>query len=194
MRCTPTRPPSTPSSRTSAARPCCAPTPSRPSRTLEAIPWVEDARVTTDFPHGAKIEIRERAPVATFEGPDGAFRVIDTHGRVLDVLDAEPVEYLLVMSADAPALTAGQFAPQGFAAAASLVQALTPELRARAQSVAVTADGSDLRLMLTDGIEVRFGAARDLVVKLVRLQTSLDELEGGAISYVDVSTNEVTTG
>ena len=48
--------------------------------------------------------------------------------------------------------------------------------------------------MLTDGIEVRFGAARDLVVKLVRLQTSLDDLEGGAITYVDVSTNEVTTG
>ena len=163
-------------------------------RALEEIPWVEVARVTTDFPHGAKIEIRERAPVVTFEGPDGAFRVIDTHGRVLDVLDAEPVEYLLVMSADAPALTAGQFAPQGFAAAASLVQALTPELRARAQSVAVTADGSDLRLMLTDGIEARFGAARDLVVKLVRLQTSLDDLESGAISYVDVSTNEVTTG
>ena len=33
--------------------------------------------------------------------------------------------------------------------------------------------------MLTDGIEVRFGAARDLVVKLVRLQTSLDDLDGG---------------
>lgn len=166
----------------------------RAERTLEAIPWVEDARVTTDFPNGAKIEIRERAPVATFEGPDGAFRVIDTHGRVLDVLDAQPVEYPLVMSADAPALTTGQFAPQGFAAAASLVQALTPELRARAQSVAVTADGSDLRLMLTDGIEARFGAARDLVVKLVRLQTRLDDLEGGGFSYVDVSTNEVTTG
>ena len=66
----------------------------RAERDLEAIPWVEDARVTTDFPHGAKIEIRERAPAATFEGQDGRFRVIDTHGRVLDVLDAQPVEYL----------------------------------------------------------------------------------------------------
>ena len=74
------------------------------------------------------------------------------------------------------------------------MSALTPELRATAQSVAVTPDGSDLRLMLGDGLEVRFGAARDLVVKLVRLQTRLDELEGGGFSYVDVSTDEVTTG
>ena len=74
------------------------------------------------------------------------------------------------------------------------MQALTPELRARAESVAVTADGSDLRLLLHDGIEARFGAARDLVVKLVRLQTSLDDLQAGRVSYIDVSTNEVTTG
>jgi cell division protein FtsQ len=163
-------------------------------RELEAIPWVEHAVVHTDFPHGAKIEIRERTPVATFEGPDGRWRVIDDDGRVLDVLDSQPVDYLLVLSADPPSSTAGQFAPQGFGAAASLVQALTPELRARAQSVSVTPDGSDLRLLLDDGLEVRFGAAQDLVAKLVRLQTRLDQLEGAAFSYVDVSTNEVTTG
>ena len=163
-------------------------------RELEAIPWVEDAQVHTDFPHGATIEIRERSPAATFEGPDGRWRVIDGDGRVLDVLDGQPVEYLLVLSADPPSSEAGQFAPQGFGAAASLVQALTPELRARAQSVSVTPDGSDLRLLLDDGLEVRFGAAQDLVTKLVRLQTRLDQLEGGAFSYVDVSTNEVTTG
>ena len=62
-------------------------------RELEAIPWVEDAQVHTDFPHGAKIEIRERTPAATFEGPDGRWRVIDGDGRVLDVLDGQPVEY-----------------------------------------------------------------------------------------------------
>jgi cell division protein FtsQ len=163
-------------------------------RQLEAIPWVEDAVVHTDFPNGAKIEIREREPIATFEGTDGRWRVIDNDGRVLDVLDAQPVEYLLVLSADPPSTAAGQFAPHGFGAAASLVQALTPELRARAQSVSVTGDGSDLRLVLDNGLEVRFGAAQDLVAKLVRLQTRLDQLEGADFSYVDVSTNEVTTG
>ena len=35
---------------------------------LEAVPWVENARVETDFPHGVLIDIRERQPVATFQG------------------------------------------------------------------------------------------------------------------------------
>jgi len=52
--------------------------------------------------------------------------------------------------------------------------------------------GSDLRLHLDRGIEVRFGAAEDLVIKLVRLQTVLDDHADDPISVIDVSTNEVT--
>ena len=74
-----------------------------------------------------------------------------------------------------------QFAPQGYVAAASLARALTPEVRARAEAVTVTADGSDLRLQLQGDIEVRFGPARDLVTKLVRLQTKLAELDEGGV-------------
>lgn len=166
----------------------------RAEQALEAIPWVEDARVTTGFPHSATIELRERTPAATFQGPDGRYRVIDNHGRVLDVLDGQPTDYLLLVAADATDLDAGQFAPQGYAAAGSLAAALTPEIRALAESAAVSADGSDLRLMLTGGVEVRFGPARDLVTKLVRLQTRLDQVAGGGYRYLDVSTNEVTTG
>ena len=94
-------------------------------RALEAIPWVADARVTAHFPRGASIELRERTPVATFQGVDGPFRVIDADGRVLDVLDSQPVDYVLVTSPDAAGIGAGEYAPPGFRAAASLVQALT---------------------------------------------------------------------
>jgi cell division protein FtsQ len=45
-------------------------------RQVEAIPWVHDARVTTDFPDGVKIEISERQPELAYEGDDGRFRVI----------------------------------------------------------------------------------------------------------------------
>ncbi len=120
--------------------------------------------------------------------------MIDVDGRVLDVLDAQPAEYLLLTSPDASDLEPGQFAAQGFIAAANLVQALTPELRLLAQSVAVTGNGSDLRLAITDGREVRFGPGRDLVTKLVRLQTRLAQVDAGGFQYLDVSTNEVTTG
>jgi cell division protein FtsQ len=159
---------------------------------LERIPWVEDARVTTDFPHGAKIEIRERAPALAFEAADDRYRVIDAEGRVLDVLPGQPVGYLVLTSDDAPALAAGQFAPPGFAAAASMVQAMTPEMARRAESVAVTPDGADLRLELRGGTEVRFGAAEELIAKLVRLQTVLDDHADEPISVIDVATNEVT--
>jgi cell division protein FtsQ len=166
----------------------------RAERALEAIPWVADARVTAQFPGSATIELREREAVATYQGPDQRFRVIDVDGRVLDVLDAQPAEYLAITSPDAADLEPGQFTAQGFIAAANLVQALTPELRLLAQSVAVTGNGSDLRLAITDGREVRFGPGRDLVAKLVRLQTRLAQVDAGGFQYLDVSTNEVTTG
>jgi hypothetical protein len=41
---------------------------------------------------------------------------------------------------------------------------------------------------------VRFGAGNDLVAKLVRLQTRLDQVDAGGFQYIDVSTDEVTTG
>ena len=162
-------------------------------RTLERIPWVENARVTTYFPDRARIEIRERRPVASYQAEDGSFRVIDPDGRVLDVLPAQPVDYLPIASSALPAMGPGEFAPAGFRAAASLVDALTPGMRAIAASVTVAPDASDLRLLLTDGVEVRFGAGTDLVAKLVRLQTWLDIGRDGAVSSVDVSTDEVTT-
>ena len=162
-------------------------------RELEAIPWVEDARVTTDFPHRVRIELRERTPVLAFKAGDDRYRVIDRDGRVLDVLDGQPVRYLQLSSTEpVPALAAGQFAPKGFGAAASMIEALTPEMARLAESVEVAPDGSDLRLELDGGIEVRFGAAEDLVVKLVRLQTVLDDHADEPISVIDVSTNEVT--
>ncbi len=162
-------------------------------RELEAIPWIEEARVTTHFPHRVRIEIRERTPVLAFQAGDDRYRVIDRDGRVLDVLDGQPVRYLQLSStAPAPALAAGQFAPKGFGAAASMVEALTPEMSRLADAVEVAPDGSDLRLELDGGIEVRFGAAEDLVVKLVRLQTALDDHADEPISVIDVSTKEVT--
>ncbi len=38
-------------------------------RDLEAIPWVDEAKVTTRFPHAAQIDIRERQAMATYQGP-----------------------------------------------------------------------------------------------------------------------------
>ena len=162
-------------------------------RQLEAIPWVADARVTTDFPNGAKIEIRERRPTIAYLAADGRYRVLDSEGRVLDVIAGRPVDYLELDVDDGPELEAGRLAPRGYRAAATLVSALTPQMRQRTTSVSVDQNATELSLILDDDIEVRFGAPEDLLDKLVRLQTALTNPnpELTATELIDVSTEDV---
>jgi cell division protein FtsQ len=161
-------------------------------RDLEAIPWVEDAKVTTHFPHGVSIEIRERAPVATFQGPDQKYRVLDRDGRVLDVLDGYPFAYVLISGPDPVNLDPSEIAPQGYKAAAELAKNLTTDVRGKVDHIEVTADGSRLVMYLDDGTEVRFGEARDLFTKLVRLETVLLTNPDREPGTIDVSTSQTT--
>jgi cell division septal protein FtsQ len=162
---------------------------------LESIPWVVDARVTTDFPHRARIEVRERRPIVAYRAGDGNYRVLDVDGRVLDVIAGRPVDYLELVPADGetgPDLAAGEMAPPGYRAASTLVSALTPHMRQRATAVSATQDATELSMMLDDQIEVRFGAGADLRDKLVRLQTVLTDpdLEQAPTELIDVSTDD----
>jgi cell division protein FtsQ len=165
---------------------------------LEAIPWVEDARVTASFPNSASIEIRERTPVAAMMGADGLARVIDVDGRVLALVDGQPVALVWIDGPDTLDTGLGQFASIGYSSAASLVTKLTPDIRSRVESMLVTPDGADLVLVLTSErgpIEVRFGSAigeNSQIEKLVRLQRTLDDIGDKPVTVIDVSTSEVT--
>ncbi|MGZ4740121.1 MAG: cell division protein FtsQ/DivIB [Ilumatobacteraceae bacterium] len=159
-------------------------------RELESISWVESARVSTQFPHRVFIDIRERKPIATFAGSDGKYRVIDRDGRVLDVVDGIPIDYMLVTGAN-PDVDQGQFAGRPFASAAQLAIALPSEIRALTESIGVDATGGGLSLQLHGGIAVQLGPSVDLSAKLVRL---LSEVRAGldGICALDVSTTEIT--
>ena len=161
-------------------------------RELEAIPWVDEARVRVSFPDSATIEIREREAWTTYQGPDGRYRVLDREGRVLAVLDGYPIAYLLLAGPDPVDLDPGEFAPQGYAAASELAKNLTGSIRGQVSFVSVTADGSRLSIFLDDGTEVRLGAARDLFNKLLRLETTLANNPDREPGVIDVSTSEVT--
>lgn len=187
-------------------------------RQIEEIPWVAIAQVRTSFPTGVRIEIRERVPLASYQGSDGRFRVIDRDGRVLDVIDGQPIEYVLVFGLGELNLEPGRFTPPGPVGAAQLVQALTPTVRGRTQAVEVDPDGADLRMYLwrdavlgaltgegestpldpeTDPltaprIEVRFGEATDLLIKLIRLETVLPVALTRDVSIIDVATATVS--
>jgi len=159
---------------------------------LEAIPWVDQARVRVSFPHTATIEIREREAMTTYQGPDQRYRVLDRDGRVLAVLDGYPFAYVLITGPDPVDLEPAQFAPQGYAAASELAKNLTDSIRGQVAEINVTADGSQLILILDDGTEVRFGAARDIFEKLLRLETTLANNPDREPGVIDVSTSEVT--
>ncbi len=159
-------------------------------RQLESIAWVESARVSTEFPHRVFIDIRERKPIATFAGSDGKYRVIDRDGRVLDVVDGNPIDYMLVTGAN-PDVDRGQFAGRPLASAAQLAIALPGEIRSLTESIDVDAASGDLKLRLHNNLEVQLGSASDLSSKLVRL---LSEVRGGldGMCTLDVSTSEIS--
>jgi len=159
-------------------------------RELESIAWVESARVSTDFPHRVFIDIRERKPIATFAGSDGKFRVIDRDGRVLDVVDGVPIDYMLVTGAN-PDVDRGQFAGRPFGSAAQLTIALPGEIRVLTRSIGVNATTGDLTMQLGDKLAVQLGPTADLSSKLVRLLSQVrDGLDG--ICGLDVSTTEIS--
>ncbi len=166
---------------------------------LESIPYVEDARVRTDFPNSVTVELRERVPVATVQGTDGQFRILDAEGRVLDVIGGQPVAFVLISGTNPLDLEPGQFASEGYASATSIVTKLTPAVRSRLVSMSVTPDGSDLRFVLSnepgENIEVRLGSAitdDDQIERLVRLERHLDDVLGSDTTVIDVSTAETT--
>ena len=162
---------------------------------LEDVPWVESARVRTDFPHSVFIDIRERRPVAAFRGSDERFRVIDIQGRVLDVIDGQPADFPLIEGVH-PNTARGQFAGAVYASVAELVRALPDEILAIARSVGVDPATGTLSLFLVgDGVAngagsvltVRLGDSTDLGMKLGRLLSQVrDGVEG--VCGLDVST------
>lgn len=165
---------------------------------IEEIPWVEEARVRTDFPNTASIEIRERTAVVAIPGADGLTRVLDAEGRVLSLIDGRPVAPVWISGPGTLELSPGEFAPIGYSAAASLVPKFPPAVRGRLDSMTVTADGADLVVLLTSPsglVEVRFGAAVGegaQIEKLVRLERVLEDVGDTSVSVIDVSTPEVT--
>lgn len=156
---------------------------------LEKVAWVEQARVRTDFPHTIVIDIRERQPLATFQGSDRQWRVIDVQGRVLDVIEGRPVAYMLI-TGNHPDTSRGQFAGGPYASAAVLVASLPGEIRRITESVGLDASTGTLTMHLDGDVEVRLGDGEDLDQKLARLLGQVrDGLEG--VAALDVSTAEI---
>jgi cell division protein FtsQ len=148
-------------------------------RRLERDPRLLSARVTTDLPHGVRITVVRRRPVAvvgnppTFVGADGVV-----------IGDARP-------SVDLPSLTVtGGFPAAGpdLDAAASTAAAMSPGLRRAVDTILVDPDGTiEVRTAL--GFWADLGDTADLRAKAASLWALLRWAigEGVAVVSADVS-------
>ena len=161
---------------------------------LEAIPWVESARVTMHFPHRVSIEIMERTPVASFQGTDGRYRVVDADGFVVAVLPNEPVDYPPITGI-LPNPEAGDNAGTGVLGAAQLIAALPAPLADRLTSLEV-GEGGNMTLTLTGASEgaapvvIDFGGADDYREKLIAVLNEMTRREPGSYTTIDVASGE----
>jgi len=155
---------------------------------LLLIPWVRQARVSMHLPSRVTIEVVERSPIAFFRSVDGFNRVIDRDGRVLDVIEGDPVDFTPIIGTG-PNLSAGQNTEQPFLGAAELINALPSELRARLLTVTVSPEG-EVSLALTNDVEVLFGRPDDFQAKLVGVVNEIKRQGSRRYAIIDVSSGQ----
>jgi cell division protein FtsQ len=157
---------------------------------VEALPWVEAARVSRAFPNRVEIRVTERTPAAVIVRPTGGFAVLDATGRVLaDQAERPPALPEVAGAGDAPA-------PGEWLAAADPVLDVVGSLPEplRAQVVQATLTGDHVTVVLAGGPgappdlrrEIRFGRADELAAKASALVALLERLGGRHVAYIDV--------
>lgn len=159
-------------------------------RALESIPWVREARVSMHLPRRVSIQIDERDPIAFYRAVDGFNRVIDIDGRVLDVIEGDPVDFPPIYGTG-PNLSPGDVVGQPFIGAAQLVNALPRDLRLRLVSISTTPDG-EVSFLLTDDVTVQFGRPDRFQDKLVALVNEIKRQGSRSYSVIDVSSGEAS--
>jgi cell division protein FtsQ len=155
---------------------------------LEAIPWVRKARVSMLLPTRVLIQVDERTPLAFVRSVDGFNRVLDRDGRVLDVIEGDPTNYVRIIGT-APSLVAGDFVSQPFLGVAQLINALPRDLADRLISATVSPEG-EISLQFTPNLQVIFGAPADYQAKLVGVINEIKRQGTKSYTVIDVSAGE----
>jgi cell division protein FtsQ len=152
---------------------------------LEALPWIRSDSVVRDWPGTVRIEVAEREPVAVVGDGSGAV-VVDRDGRALGpagdlelpVVGGDPVEVGEQLSATQRWATA-------------IVADLPAELGAEVATASATPSG--LRLVLVDGIEVRWGDGGQGTAKADAVGVLLEQADRATIATIDVSVPRAAT-
>ena len=155
-------------------------------RQIEALPWVDRARLARRWPGTVAIAIVERVPVAAVTGTDGELAIVDRGGRVLArpgrshaFAAAVPVEI------DDDIVEVGQIQP-GMAPLLAVATALPGELRPWIERVGRDRQGQP-ELILRDGVQVVLGETTLLAGKFIDLATVLTRVDLKDICRINVS-------
>jgi cell division septal protein FtsQ len=157
-------------------------------RRLAGDPWVKRARVRWYFPNRVVVEIDERVPVAWFVGVDNRARVLDFEGRVLDVLDGQPTQFLKIEGVG-PNLATGTVPTQVYQAAAQLATSLPTNLERLVEHVTVNGPEA-LGMVLKTGTVINLGAPVDVRNKLTIVESVLIRQDPKFVKSIDVANGQ----
>ncbi len=117
---------------------------------VEAIPAVKSAEVSRDWPHGVRIAVTERTPIAVVDQGEG-LRALDAEGVLFGTYASQPKKLPLVKT---DAGTSGE----ALVEAGRVVGALPTRIARRVDAVQV-ASVDDIQLVFGNGRRVLWGSA-----------------------------------
>jgi cell division protein FtsQ len=157
------------------------------ARRVEALPWVDEARVRRSWPGTIRIEVTERTPVAVVNVTDTRSALVDATGRVLaigtvaEIVGAVPPGGVVTLTGVRGRVAEGEPLRRDARDALAVVDALREALPGT-----VTGVSTDLDATLGQGGVVRFGTADDLGDKIVAIETVLTDVDTACLDVVDV--------
>ncbi len=123
---------------------------------------VRAAEVTRSWPHGVRVSLEMRVPVASYQGEDG-YQVLDEEAVVLETTDSAPEGLVSIVAqegAESGDGSPGALSAQQVSAVTQAVGALDPEVLAQVSSGTST-DKGQVTLVMEGGATVVWGGGED---------------------------------
>lgn len=155
---------------------------------LLRLPWIKEVGAEKARGMIIKVYIRERIPLAVLRG-ENYYYLLDESGRVLEVSSTEiDADLLTIRSDEEPGYEPGDVVvSKGVKDCLEVWQALDDELKKEIEFAEVMSNS--FLYVTREGIEIKFGDARDLTEKTRVLLALLKEIKDQAqdVEYIDVS-------
>lgn len=150
---------------------------------VEAVPWVDQARVERLWPSTVLITVTERVATAVTSTNSGEWAILDATGRVVEVVSERPAGLLVLEGlGDVPEPGVTVASADG---PLSVWAALSPSLAARTLAV-VALEGGQIELKLNPQGTVRMGPVEGLGAKVRAAETVLASVDVRNLAVIDV--------